>query len=212
VKLLVVGATGGTGRELVTQALRQGHEVTAFVRDPRKVARSDPRLHVVAGSPVEGGGGDAIALAVRGQDVVISALGRRNSFRSEHLMARSMETIVPAMESHSVRRLIVVSAYGVAESGRGAPLLPRLMYRLLLTDIFADKLAGEDRVRRSTLDWTFVYPVALTNGPRTGKYRTGERIELRGVLPRISRADVADFILTQLGSATFRRKIAVISY
>jgi putative NADH-flavin reductase len=209
-KLLVVGATGGTGRELVTQASRQGHDVTVLVRDPRRLARPDMRLRVVVGSLTEGG--DVVAEAVRGQAVVISALGRRTSFKSGNLIARSMETLVPAMESLGVRRLILVSACGVGESGRHAPLLPRFMYRVLLRNIFADKQAGEDRVRRSTLDWTLVYPVALTNGSRTGQYRTGERLELHGILPRISRADVADFILTQLDDPAYRRKIAVISY
>ena len=208
-KLLVLGATGGTGREVVAQALRHGHDVTAFVRDPRKMAGTDGRLRVVVGSTTDGEG--AVAQAVRGQDVVVSALGRRNSFRSSDLIARSMRAIVPAMESQGVQRLIVVSAYGVGDSGRDAALLPRLMYRLLLRDIFADKKAGEDYLRRSGLDWTLVYPVALTNGPRTGRYRVGERLELRGVLPRISRADVADFILTQLGSTAYRRKVAIIS-
>ena len=66
-------------------------------------------------------------------------------------------------------------------------------------------------MRRSGLDWTLVYPVLLTNGPRTGQYRVGERLELRG-MPRISRADVAEFILTQLASATYLRKVALISY
>lgn len=209
-KVLVLGATGGTGREVVTQALRQGHDVTAFVRDPRKMTSPDRRLRVAVGSATDDEG--AVARAVSGQDVVVSALGRRTSFRSSGLIARSMRVIVPAMESQGVKRLIVVSAYGVGDSGRDAPLLPRLMYGLLLRDIFADKKAGEDYLRRSDLDWTLVYPVALTNGPRTGTYRVGERLELRGILPRISRADVADFILAQLGSAAYRRKVAVVAY
>ena len=206
----MVGATGGTGREVVTQSLSKGHDVTAFVRDPRKITSPDSRLRVVVGSATDDDG--ALARAMRDQDVVVSALGRRNSFRSSGLISRSMRAIVPAMESQGVQRLIVVSAYGVGDSSRDAPLLPRLMYRLLLRDIFADKKVGEDYLRRSDLDWTLVYPVALTSGPRTGKYRVGERLEMRGILPRISRADVADFILAQLGSATYRRKVAIISY
>jgi putative NADH-flavin reductase len=210
VKLLVLGATGGTGREVVAQALEQGHEVTAFVRDPAKVTTSGPRLRVVVGSTTDGG--EALGRAVRGQDVVVSALGRGNTFRSDGLMARSLRAIVDAMESQGVKRLIVVSACGVGDSGRDAPLLPRLMYRLLLRDIFADKSAGEAHVRASGLDWTLVYPVGLTSGPRTGRYRVGERLELRGIFPRISRADVAAFVLSQLASTAFLRKVAVISY
>ena len=208
-RLLVLGATGGTGREVVTQAVQQGHEVTAFVRDLRKMTNTDGPLRVVVGSTT--GDEGAIAEAVRGQDVVVSTLGRRNSFRSSDLISRSMRTIVPAMESQGVRRLILVSALGVGDSGRDAPLLPRIMYRLLLRDIFADKEAGENYLRQSGLDWALVYPVLLTNGPRTGKYRVGEHLDLRG-MPRISRADVADFILTQLASTAHRRKVAVISY
>jgi putative NADH-flavin reductase len=210
VKLLVLGATGGTGREVVAQALEQGHDVTAFVRDPAKLTTSSPRLRVVVGSTTDGS--DAVALAVRGQDVVLSALGRRNSFRSDDLIARSMRAVVHAMESQGVKRLIVVSACGVGDSGREAPLLPRIMYRLLLRDIFADKSAGEAYVRASGLHWTLVYPVALTSGPRTGQYRVGERLALHGILPRISRADVAGFVLSQLASAAYLRKVAVISY
>jgi putative NADH-flavin reductase len=78
VKVLVVGATGGTGREVVTQAVREGHDVTAFVRDPRKMTSPDRRLRVVVGSATDGEG--AVARAVSGQDVVVIALGRRNSF------------------------------------------------------------------------------------------------------------------------------------
>jgi len=208
-KLAVFGATGGTGRLIVEQALRQGHEVLAFVRDPGKFTITDARLRVVQGDAAEDT--SRVTEAVRGQDVVISALGRRNSFKSANLISRSMRAIVPAMERQGVRRLIVVSAFGVGESYHYAPLIPRIMFRLLLSDIFADKKAGEDYVRQSGLDWTLVYPVLLTNGPRTGKYRVGERLDLHGV-PKISRSDVADFILTQLQDATYRYRIAVISY
>jgi putative NADH-flavin reductase len=208
-KLVVFGATGGTGQLLVAGALQQGHEVVAFLRDPGKLTITDARLRIVQGDVTEDTSG--VAEAVRGQDVVISALGRRNSFKSAGLISRSMRAIVPAMERQGVRRLILLSALGVGESHRYAPWLPRIMYRLLLGDIFADKKAGEDYVRQSGLDWTLVYPVLLTNGARTGKYRVGERLDLHG-MPKISRADVAEFILTQLQDATYRHRIAVISY
>ena len=208
-KLLVLGATGGTGREVIGQPLEQGHDVTAFVRDPSKMTSTNGRLRIVVGSVT---GDEAVAQVTRGQGVFISALGVRQSFRSSNLISHSMRTTVPVMEGQGVRRLIVVSACGVGDSARDAPLLPRLMYRLLLSDIFADKKAGEDYLRRSALDWTLVYPVTLTDGPRTGTYRVGERLVLHGILPRIARADVADFILTQLASTAYRRKVAVISY
>jgi putative NADH-flavin reductase len=148
---------------------------------------------------------------MRGQEVVVSALGRRNSFRSEHLISRSVQAIVPAMQSAGVRRLILVSAFGVGESHRDAPIIPRIMYCTLLRDIFGDKKAAEDALRRSSLDWTILYPVLLTNGPLSAQYRAGERLDLRG-MPTISRADVAHFALTEIEKRAFVRKVAVLSY
>jgi len=207
--ILVFGATGATGQQVVKQALSQGHAVTAFVRNPGALPRNEKHLRIVIGDTTRDT--PKIVEAVSGQDVVISALGRRNSFKSDHLIERSMQAIVSSMERAGVRRLIVVSALGVGESRRDAPLIPRIMYRVLLSDIFADKKAAEDKVRSSNLDWTFVYPVLLTEGSMTGAYRVGERLELHG-LPKISRSDVAHFILTEIGNRTFVRKVAVISY
>ncbi len=206
--ILVFGATGPTGYQVVKQALDRDHAVTAFVRSPRKLPITHERLRVVIGDTTRDGA--SLAEAIAGQDVVISALGRRKSFRSHHLIERSMNMIVPAMQSAGVRRLILVSAFGVGASQHDAPLIPRIMYRVFLTEIFADKSAAEDEVRRSGLEWTLVYPVQLTNAPPTGKYRVGERLELHGV-PKISRADVAHFILTEVDKRAFIRKTAVVS-
>ena len=207
--ILVFGATGATGQQVVKQALSQGQVVTAFVRNPGALPKNEKRLRVVIGDTTRDT--PKIIEAVSGQDVVISALGRRNSFKSDHLIERSMQAIVSSMERAGVRRLIVVSALGVGESRRDAPLIPRIMYRVLLSDIFADKKAAEDRVRSSNLDWTFVYPVLLTEGPMTGAYRVDERLELHG-LPKISRSDVAHFMLAEMENRAFVRKVAVISY
>ncbi len=207
--ILVFGATGATGQQVVKQALSQGHDVTAFVRNAEALPKNEKRLRVVIGDTTRDT--SKIVEAMSGQEVVISALGRRSSFKSDRLIERSMQAIVSSMEHDGVRRLIVVSALGVGESRRDAPLIPRIMYRVLLSDIFADQKAAEDRVRSSRLDWTFVYPVLLTQGPMTGAYRVGERLELHG-LPKISRSDVAHFILTDIENRAFVRKLAVISY
>ena len=205
-KLLVFGASGPTGSHLVSQALEQGHEITALVRNPASLAAG--KIKVIAGDAQDPA---AVAEAVRGQDAVLSALGRRKAFSSANLMVNSMRAIVPAMESHRVRRLILMSSFGVGGSAREAPLLPRLFFRTLLRDIFADKQAAEEVVRRSALEWTIVYPVLLTDGPRTGNYRVGEHLALSG-FPKISRADVADFMLKELYDAEYLKRIAVVSY
>lgn len=207
--LLLFGATGPTGSQVAKQALERGHTATAFVRNPGKLSVKHERLRVVTGDATRDE--SAIAEAVRGQDAVVSALGRRTTLRSDHLIERSLRAIVPAMERAGVRRLVLLSAFGVGDSHHEAPLIPRIMYRLLLRDIFADKKAGEDRVRQSSLDWTFVYPVLLSDGPLTGRYRVGERLELHG-MPKISRADVAHFIVTELEQGAYVRKTAALSY
>lgn len=207
-KLFVLGATGGTGLEVLRQGLAQGHAMTAFVRDPARLALADPHLRVVAGTLPA----DAAVMqdALRGQDAVACALGVRNAFKSGGLIEGAMRVLVPAMERAGVRRLLLVSANGVGETYRRSPLVPRIMYRLLLGDIFADKAAGEAIVRASGLDWTIAYPTLLTDGPRTGRYRAGETLELRG-MPKIARADVADFLLRQLAGRDFVRRGAVLS-
>ena len=207
--ILVFGATGLTGQQIVKQALSRGHRVTAFARRPEALETTDDHLRIVIGDITQDK--SKVVEAMYGQELVISALGRRNSFRSDHLILRSMEAIVPSMEQAGVRRIILVSAFGVGESLRDASLIPGIMYRVLLRDIFADKKAAEEELRAGGLDWTIVYPVLLTNGPETGRYRVAERLDLSG-MPKISRADVAHFILTEAERRTFVHKVAVISY
>ncbi|HEY7634464.1 MAG TPA: SDR family oxidoreductase [Gemmatimonadales bacterium] len=207
-KLLVLGATGPTGRQVVTQALEQGHQVTAFVRDPKRLPVEHAHLRVLTGDVTDSG--PALPAAVRGQDVVVSALGVGLSLKSRDLIARAVPKIVAAMEAQRVSRLIFTSAYGVGSTWIDVPPLARIMIRLLLRDVYADKAAGEEVLQRSQLDWTLVYPVALTNGPRTGRYQVGERLALKG-LPRVSRADLAAFLLAQVEDPTYIRKGVLIS-
>lgn len=206
--LVVFGASGGTGQEIIKQALDQGHEVTAFVRDTAKLAIRDSKLHIIEADVLKDQ--PAITSAIAGKDAIICALGVANSLKSTGLIAGGLAAIVPAAKKHDVRRLILISAFGVGESSRNAPLVPRLMYRLLLGDIYRDKNAGEVIVKASGLDWTIIHPVMLTTGPKTETYRRGERLELHGI-PKVSRADVAHFVLAQLADKTFLRKTAVIS-
>jgi uncharacterized protein YbjT (DUF2867 family) len=207
-RILVIGATGGTGQRVVAQALKAGHRLTALVRNPQGLAVTSDRLRVLTGDVVRD---DAVLEeAVRGQDVVISTLGVGKSFKPGGLIARSAPRIVNAMESQGVRRLMFVSAFGVGGTYRDVPFVPRLFIRLLLKDIYHDKNAGEEAIRRSGLDWTIVYPTGLTDAPGNGRYRVGERLALRG-FPRIPRADVATFIVQDIDSAAYLRKGVLIS-
>ncbi len=206
-KLFVLGSTGGTGQKVVAQALDAGHEVTAYARSPEKIAIRHERLRLVAGSLTEG----ALADAIPGHDAVISALGRGLALTSENLIRLSVPPILSAMQREGVRRLIFTSAIGVGDAIRHVPLVPRLMARTMLKNIYADKLAGEDLIRLSGLDWTIVQPAALTDGPLTGRYRAGERLDVSG-MPKISRADVAHFLLSQVDDRKYVRKSVVLAY
>jgi len=144
--ILVFGATGATGQQVVKQALSRGHRVTAFVRRPEALETAD-NVRIVVGDATRDK--SKIAEAMSGQELVISALGRRNSFRSDHLISRSMEAIVPSMKQAGVSRMILMSSFGVGESLRDAPIIPGIMFRVLLKDIFADKESAERELRRS---------------------------------------------------------------
>ena len=127
--LLVLGATGGTGLQVVSQALAAGHVVTALVRTPAKLTVRDGRLRVVAGSVIDG---DAMAQALPGQDAVISTLGRGSSLKSDHLLERAVPILLAGMQAVGVRRLVFTSAIGVGAAYPEAPLFSRLVIRLLL--------------------------------------------------------------------------------
>ena len=206
-KLLILGASGPTGRHLVDQALAAGHEVTAFARSEARLPTSAPRLVTAIGDATEA---RALEGAMAGHDAVLSALGAGNSLRSE-IASRAVAALVPAMRARGIKRVIYLSAFGVGETLEQASLVQRLAYRTLLRRIFADKAKADSMLRQSDLDWTLVYPTVLTNGVRTGKYRIGERLAMTG-MPRISRADVASFMLAQVSSAEWLRRTAVISY
>ena len=187
-KVLVLGATGGTGRHIVTQAHDAGHIVSAF---DRKAELS-------------------LAQAVKGQDAVISAIGRGKSFRAHGLIANAVNDILAAMKAAKVRRLIFMSALGVGASYQDSPLPARIFFRTLLRGIYADKAIGDRLIQTTDLDWTIVQPAQLTDGPLTGAYRSGERPTLSG-MPQISRADTAQFILRQLDDRASVRKTVIVS-
>jgi putative NADH-flavin reductase len=207
-KVLVLGATGPTGQHVVMQAAARGHAVTAFVRDPARLPATEQPMRVVVGTLPEDRA--ALADAMRGQDAVICSLGRGQSFKSEDLMSRCVGVITSAMTEQSVSRLVFVSAIGVGGHAVRLPLVPKLMTRTLLRDIYRDKTIADDHVRRSSLDWTIVQPVQLTNAPARGTYRSGEQLALRGV-PRIARADVARFLIAQLSDPSYRRRTVMVS-
>jgi putative NADH-flavin reductase len=204
VTLLILGATGKTGRHLVTQALEKGRHVTILARDRSKADIHHERLRVIEGDVRNH---EALTRAMDGQDAVISTIGRGMSFKSEHLIGQSVPGILMTMKAQGIKRLIFTSAMGVGDNYRHSPVMAKIFFSTLLRGIYADKAIGEQLIRNSALDWTIVQPVQLTDGPLTKKYRVGEHLPLAG-MPKISRADTAHFILDRLNDpATFGKTL-----
>ena len=196
--LLILGGAGLTGRLIAAQALAEGHSVTVLSRHPEQLTLTHPRLKAIAGDVTEDG---VIARALPGHDAVLSALGRGQRLSSGHLMARTTARLLPAMMQSGPKRLVYLSAFGAGEGKTHTRGLQRVMYATLLRWLAADKAVADAEVSRSALDWTIVAPVTFSRDARVGRYRVGERLDVRG-LPMISRASVADFMLKCLGDRT----------
>lgn len=208
-QVLLLGATGPLGRHLLAQALEQGHTVTALVRGPGKLTIDHPKLRQVSGDLTAEP--SVLDRLVPGQDVVISTLGRGQSLRSHGLMARLTPGILAAMETHGVKRLLFLSAFGVGESAPEAPWILRLIFRSLLGDIYADKARAEALIRQSPLDWTIVAPVKLIDAPATGRFHIGAEVRAPG-FASLTRADAAAAVLSCLADqASIRKRYVVTS-
>jgi putative NADH-flavin reductase len=196
-KVVIFGASGATGIELVRQARDRGHCVTGFVRHTIKAAVGDD-LDLVKGNALDAA---AVSAAIEGKDAVLSALGSGSLGRS-NLLEQTSFNIIAAMERHHVHRLIVLGAAGALhDAGKHQSLPSRLFLRLLLStllkNVSRDQAAQERQIEASGLQYTIVRPPFLTNGPLAGHHRCA----LDGLPPRwrpISRRDVAAFMVAQL--------------
>lgn len=249
-KLLVFGATGGTGGRLVQQALEQGHVVTAFARDPAKIHLVHPNLRVVRGDILQA---DTVETAMAGQDAVVSALGIRLPVgivilivlacqiivrtvalsrpaalfvevgvpilailllsRRNTIISEGTQHIVRAMEQAGIKRFVCESSLGVGDSRWRLGIIHNLIAMpLFLRNILADKVAQEQIIASSDLDWVIVRPAALTNGPQRNVYRAGSDVGHWFFPSRISRSDVATFMLKQLTDGEYLRQTPGLAY
>ncbi|MDT0571995.1 NAD(P)-binding oxidoreductase [Streptomyces sp. DSM 3412] len=211
--LLILGATGPTGRHIVDLALRSGDKVTLLARRPEalvdmtELAGQADQVTVVAGDATSH---HDVAKAMIGQDVVVAALGRSTSVRADDLFTRAAAAVVGAAKDVGVSRLVWLSSFGVGDTYRSASAVQKVIYSTLLRNIYANKEISEKAIRSSGLDWTLVYPTMLTKDPAKGTYRVGERLPMKGN-PTISRADVADFMYKAARSTEWINRQAVIT-
>jgi putative NADH-flavin reductase len=207
-RVLVVGATGGTGRAITTRALVEGHTVTAYARRAAELPSGDGRLQRVPGDVLDAAALDA---AVRDQDAVICTLGTPPTRSRVSLFSQGTANLVAAMSAHGVRRIICITGLGCGNSrGHGGFLYDRVVLPFVLRAIYEDKERQEDIIRKSGLDWIIVRPAFLTNGPSSGNFLALN--DLHGVRAgRISRADVAMFAVRQLVDGRFLHETPLVT-
>ena len=200
-RVLIVGATGGTGRQLVTQALERGYAVTALVRNPSKLQLEHPQLAVIQGDVLDY---LSVEKATRGQEAVLSALGHKRFFYPTSILSGGTRNVLRAMEAHGVRRLVCETSLGIGDSVARMGLYYTLfVIPIILPFYFWDKTRQERIIAASKAEWVIVRPGALTNRKKRGSYRHGPHVGGFLWTVRISRADVADFMLNQLTDDTY---------
>ena len=207
-KVLVIGATGGTGRQIVREAAARGHEVVALVRSTAKAA------DLAGARLVQGDALDEAALfrALEGCGGVISSLGTALSpFKPVSLLSSATTVLIAAMKRQGVRRLVCITGVGAGDSrGHGGFFYDRMLLPLLLRNVYADKDRQEAVVRASGLDWVLVRPTFLTDKPGRGAVRAAT--DLAGIHGgSIARADVATFVVGQLTDDTWLGRTPLIT-
>ncbi|MBZ0279217.1 MAG: SDR family oxidoreductase [Anaerolineae bacterium] len=206
-KIVVFGANGGTGVEVVKQALAVGHRVTAVVRRPESITIQHQNLCVWQGDVLDA---NAVEVTIAGQDAVISALGIKVDAPTV-IYSEGVTNMMRTMKTSGVRRLLCVSASGLDPG----PVLQQWIAKPLLWRFFknnyTDLARMETLIKASDLDWTIVRPPMFSNKPRTGRYQIAINRQLRRGYT-ISRADTADFIVTHLDKSPSYRAIVEIAY
>ncbi len=208
-KIIVFGASGNTGRQLVEQALEAGYEVVAYVRNPSKLNISNEHLTVIQGELSDAA---LIESAIKGTSAVLSALGPRGGSKNKPL-THGMQNIIAAMKNQGVRRLIMTSTLSAKDSKDKPDFRTKAMVNLVKTTMHAayeDIVSVAETVRASDLDWTIVRLAILNNKPKSGKVKVGY-VGTGEVKTQIRRADIADFMLKQIEDTKYLREAPAIS-
>ncbi|MDF1809483.1 MAG: SDR family oxidoreductase [Phycisphaerales bacterium] len=207
--ITLFGSTGSIGRLVLEQLLELGHNVTAFTRNPDNINLTHQLLHPFKGDILDQ---SDVFNATQGQDVVICTLGMPLLDKSK-LRSHGTKNIVDAMNKANVSRLICLSSMGVGDSHTLLPLkYKHVIGPLLMGRLFADHHLQEQHIKQSELDWTIIRPGSFTKGDFTGSYRHGFTVSNKTAKAKISRPDVADFLIQQLDNDTYLHQSPSISY
>jgi uncharacterized protein YbjT (DUF2867 family) len=206
-KVLVIGATGGTGRHAVTHLLKEGHTVTAFARNPAAVTMQHERLELAQGDALDQA---ALERAMQGQDAVLSLFGPR-TLRKTDVQERYMRALVAAMTRTGVKRLVNLSACTAGDSKAGLPLLMRWIFLpLIFKHVIADKDRGEKLLFASPIDYVNVRPGRLLDKPAQGGVKAS--LSFGGLQLRMNREDLALFMIAQLQNSDWVCQSPLIGY
>ena len=209
-KVLIIGATGGTGTELIKQALAKNFTVTAFVRNPARLKIENKNLKILTGNVLDK---NSVEKAVEGQDAVLCALGHKKWFRLTNILSEGTRNILEAMEKNNIRRFICETSLSVGDSfGRMGLYYTLFTIPIILQFYFWDKYRQEKIIKASSIEWTIVQPGALKNSKPKGKWKEGDKIGNYLLTVGISRADVADFMLKQITETKYIKKTVGISW
>ncbi len=202
--LTIFGASSSTGKLLVEQTLKAGHAVTAFVRDPSKLGIAHGSLHVVSGDALNPA---HVKEAVRGSDAVLSTLGPKG--KPAVMAAESTRNIVSAMEAYGVKRLVVISVAGVAveQDTRGVNFIDGLL-KFFLKDVYTDRENQLKILQASSVDWVAVRVSRLTDDAPTGSVKAF--FGTPSPVMKITRADLADFMVKQLTETQWLRQAPIV--
>ncbi len=208
--VIVFGSTGTIGKHLIKQSLEKGFQVTAFCRDRKKLSElNHPNLIKEVGDVFNI---NDVAKAVKGQDVVIITLGSGKN-RKSIVRSEGTKNIISAMKTNGLSRLICQSTLGTGDSNNNLNFFwKHIMFGWFLKQVFLDHELQEKYVRESNLNWTIIKPAAFTDGEKTGNYLHGFSTNDKSIKLKISRADVADFILKQITNKSYLLKTPGLSY
>ncbi|MDJ0570767.1 MAG: SDR family oxidoreductase [Pleurocapsa sp. MO_192.B19] len=208
-KITLLGATGGLGTEILKQGLERGYSIKALVRTPDKVETKHDLLEMVRADVMKDSS-DRLADILTGSDGIISALGTGMNLGITQLYSEGTSKLIEAVQQAQIRRFIVVSSSGT-EPTTEEPWWYLWFVRRLLVNVYVDQARMEERIiNTKDLDWVMVRPSQLTNGD-SQKYRVRLRHNPEGGY-KISRADVADFMLNQLEDNTYLYKMPALAY
>jgi putative NADH-flavin reductase len=205
-KVLLIGATGATGVEILPRLLKAGHTVTALVRSPGNLKEKSDHLRVLDGDVRDQ---DLLVKATEGQDAVIAAFGPRSLEKSD-LQETFMRNLVFGMQKNGVRRIVNLSAWGAGSTKPYMNLVPQLLRLTLLKNTFADKERGQKLLTDSALEYVNVCPGRLLNDVSRGGVKAS--VDGKGFKPEMTRVDLAQWMIDQLTSDTWVRKDPIVGY